>query len=138
MIKGTAGNIGARALETAARTLEQEFKKGARQATTLANFQQTFKHTLNFIANLMPSEPVEININDNTQALIPYITELDQLLKENDFVSEEMLNTLKCHLSANQLNLFHRLRTLIGELQYNEARKLLQLLVEPSKKQASE
>ncbi len=138
MIKGTAGNIGARALETAARTLEQEFKKGAPQATTLANFQQTFKHTLNFIANLMPSEPVEININDNTQALIPYITELDQLLKENDFVSEEMLNTLKCHLSANQLNLFHILRTLIGELQYNEARKLLQLLVEPSKNQASE
>jgi hypothetical protein len=52
------------------------------------------------------------------------------MLKENDFIDEERLNTFKSLLTLPQLDLFVQLRKLINDLHYSEARKLLRQLAE--------
>jgi hypothetical protein len=51
---------------------------------------------------------------------------LDELLEENDFISDTLLDTLKPYLNADQILLFPKLYQLIRNIKYSEARKILQ------------
>ncbi|TAN67661.1 MAG: PAS domain S-box protein [Methylobacter sp.] len=128
-IKGTSGTIGAVRLYAASDALEAELKNEL-SAATFDSFRAAFDQTMSVIAALChPVEPMQPN-DGNSEALQGAATELELLLKGNDFVSDSLLNTLKPHLRLDQLDLFARLRTSVNGLQYDEARKILRQLAE--------
>ncbi len=129
-IKGTSGTIGAVHLYAASEALEAEFKNGL-PAATFDSFREAFNQTMSAIAALHhPVEQMQSTGGDS-EALKRTATELDLLLKENDFISESLLNTtIKPYLTLDQLDLFTRLRKLINDLHYDEARKILRQLAD--------
>ena len=128
-IKGASGTIGAVRLHAASEVLEAELKNKL-SAATFSSFREAFNQTMSVIAALhQPEELVPLTIG-NTEALKRSAAELDRLLKENDFISEALLNTLKPHLASNQFDLFAKLRKMITGLQYGKARKILRQLAE--------
>lgn len=127
-IKGASGNIGAVRLHVASETLEAELKQG--RAAALSLFLEAFKQAMSVIAALPRSEEQMPSSSGDIDALKRAAAELDVLLKENDFISEVLLNTLKPHLAPDQLDLFAQLRKLVNGLQYGEARKVLRQLAE--------
>jgi PAS domain S-box-containing protein len=127
-LKGASGTIGALRLYAASGILEAELNNGL-SAATFDNFKEAFDQTMSVIAAL--PQPTEMHsTGGNREALRRTAAELDLLLKENDFISEALLSTLKPHLTLNQLDLFTRLRKLINELHYDQARKILRQLTE--------
>ena len=128
-LKGAAGTIGAIRLHAASEALEAELKNEL-SAATFDSFREAFDQTMSVIAAL--HQPTEITqpTGGNSEALKRAATELDLLLKENDFISDALLNTLKPHLTLDQMDLFARLRKLINDLHYDEARKILRQLAE--------
>lgn len=126
-IKGASGTIGAVRLYAASEALEDELTNEL-SAAALDSFREAFDRTMSVIAALHhPVEPMQPN-GGNSEALKHAATELDLLLKGNDFVSDSLLNTLKPHLGLDQLDLFALLRKLVNDLHYVEARKLLRQL----------
>ncbi len=67
--------------------------------------------------------------NGNPQALLQYATELDLLLEANDYISEDLLSSLKTHLATDQHDIFICLQKSYNELDYDQARKVLRQLV---------
>ena len=128
-IKGASGTIGAVQLYAASEALEAELKDGL-SAATFDSFKEAFNQTMSVIATLHQPEDLMSLTDGNSEALKCAAIKLDLLLKENDFISEALLNTLKPHLKLDQLNLFAQLRKLIGNLHYDEARKILRQLAE--------
>jgi PAS domain S-box-containing protein len=127
-IKGASGTIGAMRLYKASDALEAELNNGL-SAAAFDNFRDAFDRTLSVIAALhLPSEMQ--STGGDSEALTQAATELDRLLKENDFISEALLNTLKPHLALDQQELFARLRKLINGLHYDQARTVLSQLAE--------
>lgn len=129
-IKGASGNIGALRLYAASETLEAELKKGAADAA-FSTFREAFNQAMSVIAELHRPEELMPSSSGDIETLKRIVAELDLLLKENDFISEALLNTLKPHLALEQLDLFTQLRKLISDLQYEDARKILRQLAEP-------
>ncbi|TAN67658.1 MAG: PAS domain S-box protein [Methylobacter sp.] len=127
-IKGASGNIGAVRLHVASEALEAELKQG--QAAALSLFREAFNQAMSVIAALPLLEAQMPSSSGDIDALKLAAAELDVLLKENDFISEVLLNTLKPHLRPDQLDLFAQLRKLVNDLQYGEARKVLRQLAE--------
>jgi PAS domain S-box-containing protein len=128
-LKGASGAVGAVHLYAASEALEVELKDEL-SVFAFDNFRDTFNRTMSVIAALpRPEDPMPLTGGDNG-ALKRSATELDRLLKENDFISEALLNTLKPHLTMDQLDLFGRLRKLVNSLHYDEARKILRQLVQ--------
>jgi HPt (histidine-containing phosphotransfer) domain-containing protein len=126
-IKGASGTIGAVRLYAASEALEAELKKGL-SAAAFDSFQEAFDQTMSIIAALpQPVDPISPSTGDSA-ALLHNAMELNQLLKENDFISDALLNAFKSHLTSDQLDIFAQLRKLINNLQYDEARKILQQL----------
>ncbi len=130
-LKGAAGTIGAVRLYTASEALEAELKNELPPAT-FDSFRDVLEQTMSVIAALHQPEERRPTARGNSAALKRAATELDLLLKENDFISESLLNTLKPHLSLDQLDLFTQLRKRINDLQYDEARTILRQLAELS------
>jgi HPt (histidine-containing phosphotransfer) domain-containing protein len=127
-VKGASGNIGAVELHAASEALEAELKGGF--AITFSAFQEAFNQTMSVIATLhQPEESLSPN-GSNIEALKLIVAELDLLLKENDFISEALLNTFKTHLALDQLELFVELHNYINDLRYDEARKILRRFTE--------
>lgn len=126
-IKGASGNIGALRLYAASETLEAELKKGAADAA-FSTFREAFNQAMSVIAELHRPEELMPSSSGDIETLKRIGAELDLLLKENDFISEALLNTLKPHLALAQLDLFTQLRKLISDLQYEDARKILRQL----------
>jgi HPt (histidine-containing phosphotransfer) domain-containing protein len=125
-LKGASGTIGAMRLHAASEALETGLKNELSE-TVLDNFREAFDQTMSVIAALhLPAEMMPNN--SDSEALTQAATELDLLLKENDFISEALLNTLKPHLTLDQLDLFARLRKLINGLDYDQARYILRQL----------
>jgi signal transduction histidine kinase/CheY-like chemotaxis protein len=133
-LKGTSGTIGAVRLYAASETLEAELKDRL-SAATFDSFREAFDQTMSVITAL--HQPVDLisPTGGNSEALKRSAAELDLLLKEHDFISEALLNTFKPLLTLDQLDLFARLRKLINDLHYDEARKLLQQLAESARQQ---
>ena len=127
-INGTSGNFGAVRLHAACRMLEAELKEG--QSASLTVFREAFNQAMSVLATLQRSEEPMSPAGGDIEALKHSAAELDLLLKENDFISETLLDAFKTHLAAEQLDLFIRLRKLINDLNYDQARKLLRQLVE--------
>lgn len=130
-LKGASGTIGAVRLYAASETLEAELKDEL-PAATFDSFREAFNRTMSVIAALHQPADAIPPIGGNSEALKSIATEFDLLLKENDFISETLLNTFETHLALNQLGLFTRLRKLTNDLQYDEARKILRQLAELS------
>ena len=128
-IKGASGNIGAVQLYNAAATLEAECE-GQHLMAAFRRFREIFKQTMAVIATLQQPENVPSDSGGNIEALQAIATELDQLLDENDFISEALLNTFKTHLALEQLDLFVQLHRYINELRYDKARRTLRQLTE--------
>ncbi len=128
-IKGASGNIGALRLYAASEALEAELKKGAADAA-FNTFREAFNQAMSVIAELHRPEELMPSSSGDLETLKRIAAELDLLLKENDFISEALLNTLKPHLALEQLDLFTQLRKLINDLQYGDARKILRQLTE--------
>jgi HPt (histidine-containing phosphotransfer) domain-containing protein len=127
-IKGAAGNIGAMRLHSAAEILEVGLN-GELSAETFHSFNQAFIQTISVIAAMQHPKDL-LSTNGNSEALKQGVAELDFLLKGNDFISEALLNTLKPHLAAAQLDLFAELRKLINNLNYDQARTILRQLTD--------
>ena len=127
-IKGAAGNIGAMRLHSAAEILEVGLN-GELSAETFHSFNQAFIQTISVIAAMQHPKDL-LSTNGNSEALKQGVAELDFLLKGNDFISEALLNTLKPHLTAAQLDLFAELRKLINNLNYDQARTILRQLTD--------
>ncbi len=128
-IKGASGNIGAMRLHAVAGTLESELK-GGQFAASFSSFVDAFNQTMSAIAALDQPEGLLPATESNIEALKSSAVELDQLLKENDFISEGLLNTLKSHLTIGQWDVFTELHKLIQSLRYDEARKVLRRITE--------
>jgi PAS domain S-box-containing protein len=126
-IKGASGNIGAVRLHAASNALEAELKEGL-STVTFSAFREAFNQTMSVIATLHQPEVLTPLTSANFEAVKSSAAELDLMLKENDFIDEERLNTFKSLLTLPQLDLFVQLRKLINELNYSEARKLLRQL----------
>ncbi len=129
-IKGASGNIGAMRLHAASDALEAELKKGGSTAVGFNTFQEAFNQTMSVIAALPQPRNQRLPISGNIEELKRTAAELDLLLKNNDFIPETLLNTLKSHLALDQLDLFAQLRMLTNNLEYNEARNSLRQLVD--------
>ncbi len=134
-IKGVSGNIGAVRLYAAAEALEAELYRGS--SVTFNEFNVAFNQAIAAIA-AMP-QPVQLIAvgPGNVDALKRGLTELDGLLKNNDFISEALLNTLKPELAFVQLELFAQLCRQVNDLNYQQARKLLRQLAELCDNQGS-
>ena len=128
-LKGASGTIGAVRLYAASEALEAELKNEL-SAATFDRFREVFDQTISAIAALHQPADLLPPTGGNREALTRAATELDLLLKENDFISDALLNTLKPHLTLDQLDLFARLRKLVNDLQYDEARQILRQLAE--------
>jgi hypothetical protein len=116
-------------LYAASEALETELKKGAADAA-FGTFREAFNQTMSVIAVLHRPEELMPSNSGDIEALKGIAAELDLLLKENDFISEALLNTLKPHMALEQLDLFTQLRKLINDLQYEDARKILRQFTE--------
>ncbi len=129
MLKGVSGNILATQLYTAAETLESELKTGHVELTTLTAFQQIFDCTIanidEFSETATPTVTPSV-IAQPTEAARNAAQELDALLKENDFISEAMLDKVKAYFAPEQFSKLHRF---IKTLQYEQAREILQQLI---------
>jgi HPt (histidine-containing phosphotransfer) domain-containing protein len=133
-IKGASGTIGAVRLYAASAALEAELKKGL-SAETFGGFRDAFDQAMSVIAALsQPVEPMPSSTGDSA-ALEKSATGLDLLLKENDFISDALLNAFKSHLASDQLDLFAQLRRLVSDLQYEDARKVLRQIAKISNTQ---
>jgi PAS domain S-box-containing protein len=129
-LKGAAGNFGAVRLHAAAEILEAELKKGLATTAAVNHFMAAFHQTMSVIS--APSGPdttlLPVTAGNHDELLLS-AAELDELLQEQDFIPEDLLNTLKMHLAPEQLELFTRLRQLVHDLDYKNARLLLQQLI---------
>ncbi len=129
-LKGAAGNFGAVRLHAAAEILEAELKKGLPTTTAVNHFMAAFHQTMSVIVAPFGPDTMVLPVTaGNYDELLLSVAELDELLKEQDFIPEDLLNTLKMHLAPEQLELFTRLRQLIHDLDYKNARLLLQQLI---------
>ena len=128
-LKGAAGSIGAMQLHEACDMLEAEIKE--QRFDTFDSFRETFEQSMSIIQALPPPEnQVSLSGGNSGAQQRSVAAELDLRLKDNDFVSEALLNTLEPYLAPDQLDLFSQFRKLTGNLQYGEARKILRRLVE--------
>ncbi|MGR9012479.1 MAG: ATP-binding protein [Gammaproteobacteria bacterium] len=128
-VKGASGNIGAVQLHAASEALEDELQK-CRTATQINTFRAAFNQTMSTIAALPKAGKPIAPSTGNIDALQHSAAELDQLLKENDFIPESLLNTLKTYLALDQFDLFARLHKQVNEFKYDQARKILRQLAE--------
>ncbi|WP_262965484.1 PAS domain S-box protein [Methylobacter psychrophilus] len=136
-LKGVAGNFGAVRLHAAAEILEAELKSELPTTAAVNHFTAAFNQTMSVIAAQSPPDIVLPFNAGNRDELLLSIAELDALIQEQDFIPEELLNTLKTHLATEQLELFIRLRKLIHDLDYKNVRLLLQqLILQPGSKDA--
>lgn len=132
-IKGASGNIGALRLYAACEALEVELRQELCSGCAFDAFQEAFKQTMSVIATMQRADDLMPPTGGDIEALKRSAAELDVLLRENDYISEALLSALKTHLSLGQLDLFGRLRKLINDLDYDEARSILQQLIEAGK-----
>ncbi len=132
--KGSSGCIGALQLYAALEALESELN-GELSAVSLGALKQTFNQVMSVIASLQQAEQPIVPGRINVEALKLCATELEGLLNGNDFISEDLLNTLKVQLTAPQLALFALLHKQVNTFHYHEARKTLSQLTELARSQ---
>ncbi|WP_262966817.1 CHASE domain-containing protein [Methylobacter psychrophilus] len=128
-IKGTSSNIGAMRLHKASEALETELN-GALSVVTFNTFKEVFNQTMSVIATRDLPEEILPTTGGNIEMLKHAAVELDELLKESNFISDTLLNSLKPYLAIDQLGLFSQLAKLINAFLYDEAREILRQLVE--------
>jgi CheY-like chemotaxis protein len=128
-LKGVAGNLGALQLQAAAMLLGAQIKTGLPTVAMVNDFNAVFIKTMSMIAEQSQFAIAAPENTGNSQIARQSISELDKLLKEHDFIPEALLNNLKENLATAKFELFIRLRKLIYDLHYQDARVLLQQLI---------
>ena len=131
-IKGASGNVGAMDLHKAAIALEDNLDQ-TQFPNVLHKFQQSLTKTIITIINLQTSATFSATLTIDIQELTQTIIDLDNRLKENDFIPETMLNLLKSQLPSEQIKRFTRLRKQINNFHYDDARRTLHDLLDSIK-----
>ncbi len=128
-IKGASGNIGALRLHRASEALKIELN-GELSVAMFNTFKEVFNQTMSAIATRHLPEESLPSKGGNIEMLMHAAVELDELLKENNFIPDALLNSLKPYLAIDQLDLFSQLAKRINAFLYDEARDILRQLVE--------
>ncbi len=125
-LKGASGNIGADALHEASIALENELKLGFFKLETFNKVQAAFTRTLTIINNLPhPDGSTHFSSDLNFEALHDAINEIQQLLQENEYVSDTILQKLKHNLPTALQAELPQLQKHIHKLAYLEAQEIL-------------
>lgn len=127
-VKEAATNMNCIQLTHAADALAIELDNEFFNNGAFDKFLAAFNQTLSSIESIQQTSLTSAN-QSNPETLKIIASELDLLLKENEFIPEALLRTLKNHLALNQINLFTKLSKLIANLQYQEALSVLEQLV---------
>jgi HPt (histidine-containing phosphotransfer) domain-containing protein len=99
-IRGIAGSIGAKELEAAAAALEHGLRdtNSAHTQTVLSAFETALRRVVASIANLGELEPASpCSPVPHLSTLLPKLTELELLLKNDDFDARNVLEELLPH-----------------------------------------
>ena len=125
-LKGTAGNLGITLLHRASDELDGQLKNARYAALTLENFDRAFKETMTTIANLsefsIDKRILELNQLSTFQKIVE---NLNDLLANDRFVEDELLDELKLHLYEHQQVAYREIVQKIHEEEYPQARQLL-------------
>ena len=105
-----------------------ETAKNRNDLIDISKFNKTITHrsTRNNSDNSIPKTREEV------ETLKGIVAQLDELLQENDFISDELLDKLKGYLNFSQIPLFPQLYRLIRNVKYGEARKISQQIIKLS------
>lgn len=107
-IKGVSGNISAGELLSATTKLETAFKQSdsGNFISLLSDFDKSLQQVLSSIGKIGKNDTAQINSSVETQlnieTLSPIFVRLQQLLKKNDFVDDELLESLQKQVSGSQ------------------------------------
>jgi two-component system, sensor histidine kinase and response regulator len=131
-LKGVSGNIGARAVHSAAQRLEHSLKHGDRESTAagLQDLGTELERVLDGIQAWegrlqqprveSPSTPFDL------ASLQPLVDRFEELLRADDFEAQEQLDVILNRLGDSQLaESFTELRSHIGRYDFEEALRLL-------------
>ena len=130
-LKGAAGNLGANDLHRACAELDNQLVSGVYDTVTLAHWLETLSSTLATIADLPSQTPsVAPNITPvEAQALWQVMAELDVLLDEDAFISNQLLDHLKSLLPNDFQKNHEQLVQAIMDDDYLAARDILKMLI---------
>jgi len=124
MLKGSAGNLGAKELYQASAELDAQLIEGIYDAKTLSDWLEAFTKTAEIIDKLKIMQP-ELDSPENLVARQQVIAELDSLLANDDFINDDLLERLKSCIADNQQKQYNHLVQLIINTDYDKARILL-------------
>jgi two-component system sensor histidine kinase/response regulator len=130
-LTGSAGYVGAMELHRLSRSLDGQLKQGGHDPGTLSAWRECFgealEHTARWLARSQAprsSGPAEAGRFRQAAA------ELDVRLAQNDFVEEELLESLRAHLPAGAEARYAQLATQVHAIDYGKARATLKELAE--------
>ncbi|MEI7840081.1 MAG: response regulator [Methylococcaceae bacterium] len=129
-LKGTAGNLGITLLHRASDELHNQLKNARYSAQTLENFDSAFKKAMATIANLSEfSIDKKILVLNELSTFQKIVENLNDLLVNDRFVEDELLDELKLHLYEHQHAAYGEIVQKIYETEYPQARLLLKNLL---------
>jgi two-component system sensor histidine kinase/response regulator len=130
-LTGSAGYVGAMELHRLSRSLDGQLKQGGHDPGTLSAWRECFgealEHTARWLARSQApwsSGPAEAGLFRQAAA------ELDVRLAQNDFVEEELLESLRANLPAGAEARYAQLATQVHAIDYGKARATLKELAE--------
>jgi HPt (histidine-containing phosphotransfer) domain-containing protein len=127
-LKGAAGNLGAKVLHQACIALDTELVNGKYEPATLAHWQEALDKTMTAIATLQSEKASKFPTVAPNLTLQQLMAELDNLLADDGFISDELLMQLKKLLPEQQLPEYKVLTQLIMDTNYAKARTILNKL----------
>ncbi len=132
-LKGTAATLGAGELSAAAAALEQGLREGGgeeRIRELLQRVRQSLQRVIDGLAGLAPASRAEsADTEPDRQRLAGLLRELQRLLLDDDTAARELLPPLQHALGrAADATAWHRVRTLIGDYELQEAARSLEVL----------
>ncbi len=127
--KGVAGNVGAVALYQLSQALDQQLKQNSYSTELLAQWQAQFAETLMALDGLTAERSTVANPDQETSRQL--LLQLDNLLAQNDFISNDLLQGLRNSLDAGQQDTCGDLIACIKKLDYAAARVILSKFTQP-------
>lgn len=121
--KGVAGNVGAVALYQLSQELDQQLKQNSYSTELLAQWQTLFAETLITLDSFTAEQPAASNPDQETSQRL--LLQLDSLLAENNFISNDLLQCLRNSLEPEQQDDCKELIARIKKLDYVGARLIL-------------
>ncbi len=131
-LKGAAGNLGAHELHQACAALDTQLVSGKYDTDTLAHWLKVFDRTMTILAdmqNRQSSLTSSAAAATDSEAFRQVLVELDALLVEDGFISDELLSRLKALLPDEQQTGYANLAQHIRDTDYPKAQSILNSLM---------